>query len=185
MPLVNAGTAAPDSGTGSIAANDGDGNLHGEQSKLVAISYEGKQKQACAADCHGSGSGSAPHVAKKMKRNVASSRLATADDDVSRRLRRRLLEIKKRGLEVEEQMLALERRRLRWAADAEARREEEDAELEKMRVENGRARAENARLWRRLLRRLRERELGGVRSKREEKGRDGAAAMEGEEKPVP
>uniref|UniRef100_A0A0D9ZKR5 Uncharacterized protein n=1 Tax=Oryza glumipatula TaxID=40148 RepID=A0A0D9ZKR5_9ORYZ len=170
MPPVNAGTAAPDSGTGSIAANDGDGDLHGEQSKLVAISDE------------------APNV----DRALATSRPATADgagggDDVSprlrRRQRRRLLEIKKRGLEVEEQMLALEQRRLRWAAaDAEARREE-DAELEKMRVENGVARAENARLWRRLLRRRRERELGvgGVRSN---KCRDGAAAMEGEEKSV-
>uniref|UniRef100_A0A0D3FVU8 Uncharacterized protein n=1 Tax=Oryza barthii TaxID=65489 RepID=A0A0D3FVU8_9ORYZ len=139
MPPVNAGTAAPDSGTGSIAANDGDGDLHGEQSKLVAISDE------------------APNV----DRALATSRPATADgagggDD----------------------------RRLRWAAaDAEARREE-DAELEKMRVENGVARAENARLWRRLLRRRRERELGvgGVRSN---KCRDGAAAMEGEEKSVP
>uniref|UniRef100_A0A0E0DE73 Uncharacterized protein n=1 Tax=Oryza meridionalis TaxID=40149 RepID=A0A0E0DE73_9ORYZ len=182
MPPVSAGTAAPDSGTGSIAANDGDGDLHGEQSKPVAIS----------------GDGLAPNVAKKMKRSVEglkTSRPATADDagggdDVSprlRRRRRRLLEIKKRGVEVEEQMLALEERRLRWAAaDAEARREEgeEDAELEKMRVENGVARAENARLWRRLLRRRRERELGvgGVRSN---KCRDGAVAMEGEEKPVP
>lgn len=57
MPPVNAGTAAPDSGTGSIAANDGDGDLHGEQSKLVAISDE------------------APNV----DRAFATSRPATAD----------------------------------------------------------------------------------------------------------
>ncbi|XP_015691454.1 uncharacterized protein LOC107304014 [Oryza brachyantha] len=181
------------------AATSQVGQDAGQQVQKAVFSDEGKQPGA--EDDHGDGSAPALRAAKKMKRDeglpvdiinkelrdndcLAIIPLAGAgggDVPPSLRLRRRrLLEIKKRGVEIEEQRLALERRRLRWVEACG----KGDTELEKMRLENGRLRVENERLWMRLFRRG-ELELGaGVKSEREQGRRDGAAEMERETKPL-
>lgn len=69
------------------------------------------------------------------------------------------LEIKKREMEIDAQMLELEERRLRWTKASRKK----DRELEKMQLENDRMKLENKRMWVQL--KLKEREVG-VKSKR-------------------